>query len=52
MCCLVASDPDQACLENYPIHTVTGLLKRWLRDLPDPLMTFSRYSDFLRAVGE
>lgn len=40
------------CLEDYPIHTVTGLVKQWLRELPDPLMTFMHYNDFLHAVGE
>ena len=49
--CLV-SDPEGPCLDNYPIHTITGLVKRWLRELPDPLMTFALYSDFLHAVGE
>ncbi|XP_055359699.1 unconventional myosin-IXb isoform X2 [Betta splendens] len=44
------TDPEHVCLENYPIHTITGLVKRWLRELPDPLMTFSRYGDFLHAV--
>lgn len=40
------------CLEDYPIHTVTGLVKQWLRELPDPLMTFMHYNDFLHAIGE
>ncbi|KAM3619266.1 uncharacterized protein V6R79_005358 [Siganus canaliculatus] len=44
------TDPHQVCLEDYPIHTVTGLVKQWLRELPDPLMTFIHYSDFLHAV--
>lgn len=52
MCSASPSDPENASLENYPIHTVTGLVKRWLRELPDPLMTFSLYNDFLHAVGE
>ncbi|KAF7661877.1 hypothetical protein LDENG_00252380 [Lucifuga dentata] len=47
---ILEADPDGACLEDYPIHTVTGLVKRWLRELPDPLMTFALYSDFLGAV--
>ncbi|XP_055020754.1 unconventional myosin-IXb, partial [Boleophthalmus pectinirostris] len=34
------TDPHLVCLEDYPIHTVTGLVKQWLRELPDPLMTF------------
>ncbi|XP_071346328.1 unconventional myosin-IXb isoform X1 [Trachinotus anak] len=47
---ILETDPESACLENYPIHTITGLVKRWLRELPDPLMTFSLYNDFLHAV--
>lgn len=39
-------------LDNFPIHAITGVLKQWLRELPEPLMTFAQYSDFLRAVGE
>lgn len=45
-------DPHLVHLEDYPIHTVTGLVKQWLRELPDPLMTFTHYNDFLHAVGE
>ncbi|KAH0625728.1 hypothetical protein JD844_033934 [Phrynosoma platyrhinos] len=44
------ADPNAVRLENYPIHTITGILKQWLRELPEPLMTFAQYSDFLRAV--
>ncbi|XP_061694252.1 unconventional myosin-IXb isoform X2 [Syngnathoides biaculeatus] len=47
---IMEMDPEAANLDNYPIHTITGLVKRWLRELPDPLMTFSLYSDFLHAV--
>ncbi|XP_030629434.1 unconventional myosin-IXb [Chanos chanos] len=47
---ILETDPEKAHLENYPIHTITGLIKRWLRELPDPLMTYNLYSDFLCAV--
>uniref|UniRef100_A0A6Q2YEH0 Myosin IXB n=1 Tax=Esox lucius TaxID=8010 RepID=A0A6Q2YEH0_ESOLU len=47
---LMETDPHAVCLDDYPIHTVTGLVKQWLRELPDPLMTFNLYNDFLRAV--
>ncbi|XP_061587393.1 unconventional myosin-IXb-like [Cololabis saira] len=47
---ILETDPEEACLDNYPIHTITGLVKRWLRELPDPLMTFSLYNDFLHAA--
>ncbi|XP_067417310.1 unconventional myosin-IXb isoform X3 [Emydura macquarii macquarii] len=47
---LLQTDPNSVQLENYPVHTITGILKQWLRELPDPLMTCAQYSDFLRAV--
>ncbi|XP_029105096.1 unconventional myosin-IXb-like isoform X2 [Scleropages formosus] len=43
-------DLRSVCLEEYPIHTVTGLIKQWLRELPEPLMTYTHYSDFLHAI--
>ncbi|NXS09339.1 MYO9B protein, partial [Neodrepanis coruscans] len=49
---LLQADPNSVKLENYPIHTITGILKQWLRELPDPLMTSAQYNDFLRAVAE
>ncbi|TRY74110.1 hypothetical protein DNTS_026663, partial [Danionella cerebrum] len=42
--------PATVSLEDYPIHAVTGLVKQWLRELPEPLLTFTHYNDFLRAV--
>ncbi|KAF4117525.1 hypothetical protein G5714_002078 [Onychostoma macrolepis] len=47
---LLEKDPQAVSFDNYPIHTITGLVKQWLRELPDPLMTYSLYSDFLYAV--
>uniref|UniRef100_A0A8D0L6U4 Myosin IXB n=1 Tax=Sphenodon punctatus TaxID=8508 RepID=A0A8D0L6U4_SPHPU len=44
------ADPSSVKLENYPIHTISGILKQWLRELPEPLMSFTQYNDFLRAV--
>ncbi|KAK1152491.1 hypothetical protein AOXY_G31171 [Acipenser oxyrinchus oxyrinchus] len=44
------ADPTAVNLEEYPIHAVTGILKQWLRELPEPLMTFTYYNDFLHAV--
>lgn len=49
---IFSKDPAAVKLENFPIHAITGVLKQWLRELPEPLMTFAQYSDFLRAVGE
>ncbi|XP_013996630.2 unconventional myosin-IXb isoform X2 [Salmo salar] len=47
---LLETNPETATLENYSIHTVTGLVKRWFRELPDPLLTYRLYKDFLHAV--
>uniref|UniRef100_A0A8C6UX19 Myosin IXb n=1 Tax=Neogobius melanostomus TaxID=47308 RepID=A0A8C6UX19_9GOBI len=47
---VLQTNPESACLDNYPIHTITGLVKRWLRELPDPLMTYALYNDFLHAA--
>ncbi|XP_012924120.1 unconventional myosin-IXb isoform X2 [Heterocephalus glaber] len=44
------TDPAAVRLEDFPIHAITGVLKQWLRELPEPLMTFAQYGDFLRAV--
>ncbi|XP_067271466.1 si:zfos-588f8.1 isoform X4 [Pseudorasbora parva] len=47
---LLEAGPENVCLEDYPIHAVTGLVKQWLRELPEPLMTFTHYNDFLRTI--
>ncbi|XP_067331802.1 unconventional myosin-IXb isoform X2 [Channa argus] len=47
---ILDTNPEAACLDTYQIHTIAGLVKRWLRELPDPLMTFSLYRNFLQAV--
>ncbi|XP_056304020.1 unconventional myosin-IXb isoform X3 [Danio aesculapii] len=47
---LLEAGPENVCLEDYPIHAVTGLVKQWLRELPEPLMTFTHYNDFLHAI--
>ncbi|XP_060743517.1 unconventional myosin-IXAb isoform X2 [Tachysurus vachellii] len=38
-------------LDDYNIHVIASVLKQWLRDLPNPLMTFELYEEFLRATG-
>ncbi|XP_072012811.1 unconventional myosin-IXb isoform X4 [Engystomops pustulosus] len=43
-------DPTAVKLDKYAIHAITGILKQWLRELPEPLMTFAQYSEFLKAV--
>uniref|UniRef100_A0A8D2LXW0 Myosin IXA n=1 Tax=Varanus komodoensis TaxID=61221 RepID=A0A8D2LXW0_VARKO len=38
-------------LDDYNIHVIASVFKQWLRDLPNPLMTFELYEEFLRAMG-
>uniref|UniRef100_UPI00358DF983 unconventional myosin-IXa-like isoform X3 n=1 Tax=Myxine glutinosa TaxID=7769 RepID=UPI00358DF983 len=44
------ADVNGVILDTYQVHVVASVLKQWLRDLPDPLMTYEHYYDFLRAV--
>eukprot|EP00105_Crassostrea_gigas_P035727 XP_019919875.1 PREDICTED: unconventional myosin-IXa isoform X5 [Crassostrea gigas] len=37
-------------IEEYPIHTLTTVLKYFFRELPEPLLTFELYDDFLRTA--
>ncbi|KAK1793918.1 hypothetical protein P4O66_010831, partial [Electrophorus voltai] len=42
---------DQAEFNADP-HAVAGALKSYLRELPEPLMTFELYNDWFKAAGE
>ncbi|XP_051547718.1 unconventional myosin-IXAb-like isoform X2 [Myxocyprinus asiaticus] len=45
------TDVSSVNLDDYNIHVIASVLKQWLRDLPNPLMTFELYEEFLRAMG-
>uniref|UniRef100_A0A8C1IQ84 Myosin IXAb n=1 Tax=Cyprinus carpio TaxID=7962 RepID=A0A8C1IQ84_CYPCA len=45
------TDENSVNLDDYNIHVIASVLKQWLRDLPNPLMTFELYEEFLRAMG-
>lgn len=34
------------------VNNVTGVLKLWFRELPDPLFTREMYQDFVNASSE
>lgn len=34
------------------INVVSGALKLWLRELPEPLLTYGLYNDFIEAARE
>lgn len=37
-------------LDQYSVHVLAGALKSFFRDMPEPLMTFELYDDFLWAT--
>ncbi|XP_005096119.2 rho GTPase-activating protein 17 [Aplysia californica] len=45
-----ANAVDMAEFGNDP-HTVAGALKQYLRELPEPLLTYALYDEFMQAVG-
>ncbi|CAL8352353.1 unnamed protein product [Merluccius merluccius] len=44
------TDVESMNLDDYTIHVIASVFKQWLRDLPNPLMTFELYEEFLRAM--
>lgn len=48
----VCTDVDSANLDDYNIHVIGSVFKQWLRDLPNPLLTFELYEEFIRAMGK
>ncbi|XP_051530155.1 SH3 domain-binding protein 1-like [Myxocyprinus asiaticus] len=49
--CLDSGMVDQNEFSTDP-HAVAGALKCYLRELPEPLMTFELYNDWFKAAGE
>ncbi|XP_067829552.1 unconventional myosin-IXAa isoform X2 [Heptranchias perlo] len=45
------TDVNSMNLDEYNIHVIASVFKQWLRDLPNPLMTFELYDECLRAMG-
>ncbi|XP_034563245.1 SH3 domain-binding protein 1 [Notolabrus celidotus] len=49
--CLDQENVDHSEFSMDP-HAVAGALKCYLRELPEPLMTFELYNDWFKAAGE
>ncbi|XP_076011513.1 unconventional myosin-IXAa isoform X2 [Genypterus blacodes] len=45
------TDVDSVNLDDYNIHVIASVFKQWLRDLPNPLMTFELYEEFIRLMA-
>ena len=45
-------NPDVVDLNSCSdVHIICGVLKRYLRELPNPVIARENYSDFLQAIG-
>ncbi|XP_064607942.1 unconventional myosin-IXAa-like isoform X2 [Liolophura sinensis] len=43
-------DCDNVDFEEYHIHVLTTTLKNFFREMPEPLLTFDLYDDFIKAA--
>lgn len=50
---MLDESPDDTInlLENYPVHVLTSVLKCFFREMPEPLLTFDCYDDFILAAN-
>jgi hypothetical protein len=37
--------------EYYDVHAIAGLLKMWLRELPENILTEALLGEFLQSIG-
>lgn len=44
-------DLEKVDFENYQVHVLAAVLKSFFRDMPEPLLTFEYYDDFLHAAN-
>jgi hypothetical protein len=44
-------DLERVDFENYQVHVLAAVLKSFFRDMPEPLLTFEYYDDFLHAAS-
>ncbi|XP_066598985.1 unconventional myosin-IXb-like isoform X2 [Prorops nasuta] len=44
-------DLEKVQFENYQVHVLAAVLKSFFRDMPEPLLTFEYYDDFLHAAN-
>ena len=44
-------NPDEVNFDNYQIHVLTSVLKCFFREMPEPLLTFECYENFITAAN-
>lgn len=45
------NDQEIVDFEVYQVHVLASVMKSFLRDMPEPLLTFDCYEDFIRAAN-
>lgn len=44
-------NPDEVEFEHYQVHVLASVLKSFLREMPEPLLTFECYENFITAAN-
>lgn len=44
-------NPDDVDFEKYQVHVLASVLKSFLREMPEPLLTFECYENFITAAN-
>ncbi|XP_015832931.2 unconventional myosin-IXa isoform X2 [Tribolium castaneum] len=44
-------NPDEVDFEKYQVHVLASVLKCFLREMPEPLLTFECYENFITAAN-
>ncbi|XP_059490432.1 unconventional myosin-IXa-like isoform X2 [Neocloeon triangulifer] len=47
----IEQDLDKVNLESYQVHVLAAVLKSFFREMPEPLLTYENYDDFIRAAS-
>ena len=49
---VAVENPETVDLEPFDVHCIAGLLKRYLRELPNPVIPVEYYDQFIKAVSK
>ena len=47
-----SADARTVNLDDYPVHEVANALKRFFRNLPDPLLTKALHDQWIKIAGK